>query len=136
MSDAILALRSAIQSHLAGHVGLVRLIGPGRIHDEAPRAARGIYVTHGEVEAEDWSTGSESGCEQRFSLVVWSAEGTSSRRALEAAAIIAEALDDAPLILPGHRLVNLGWRSTRLARDAATKLAAVTVRFRAVTEEL
>lgn len=136
MSGAILALRSAIQNHLTRHAGLVALIGAGRIYDEAPRAARGIYVTHGEVEAEDWSTGSESGCEQRFSLVVWSAEGTSSRRALEAAAIIAEALDEAPLSLQGHRLINLGWRSTRLARDGATKLAAVTVRFRAVTEPL
>lgn len=136
MSAAILALRSAVQAHLAGHTGLTALIGSGRIYDEAPRAVRGAYVIHGEVEADDWSTGSESGCEQRFSLVVWAAEGSSARLALEAAAIIADALDDAPLALSGHRLVNLGWRSTRLARDVATKLATVTIRFRAVTEAL
>lgn len=136
MSGAILALRGAIQSRLAGHAGLRALIGADRIYDEAPRAARGVYVTHGEVDAQDWSTGSDSGCEQQIGLVVWAAEGGSSKLALQAAAIIVEVLDGAPLALAGHRLIDLGWRSTKLSRDAATKLAAVTIRFRAVTETL
>lgn len=136
MSDAILELRSAIQARLAAYSALTALIGAGRIHDEAPRAARGVYVTHGEVDAQDWSTGSDRGCEQQVSLIVWAAEGGSSKLALQAASIIVEALDDAPLVLSEHRLVDLAWRSTRLARDAATKLAAVTIRFRAVSEAL
>lgn len=136
MSDAILALRGAIQQRLAADAALSTLIGSGRIHDEAPRAARGVYVVHGDVEARDWSTGSGSGCEQDVSLAVWAGESSSSRQALEAAALIAAALDDAALSVAGHVLVNLRWQSSRLARDARTGLAFVTIRFRAVTEPL
>lgn len=136
MSDAILALRGAIQQHLVADAALSALIGPGRIHDEAPRAARGVYVVHGDVEARDWSTGSGGGCEQDVSLVVWAGESSSSRQALEAAALIVTALDDAALPVARHALVNLRWQSSRLARDEKTGLAFVTIRFRAVTEPL
>lgn len=136
MSDAILALRAAIQQRLVVDAALSALIGPGRIHDEATRAARGVYVVHGDVEARDWSTGSGGGCEQDVSLAVWAGESSSSRQALEAATLIVAALDDAALPVAGHVLVNLRWRSSRLARDERTGLAFVTIRFRAVTEPL
>lgn len=136
MSDAILALRGAIQMHLAEDAALAVLIGPGRVHDEAPRAARGVYVVHGDVEARDWSTGSGAGCEQDVALLVWAGESSSSRQALEAAALVVSALDDVDLPLAGHVLINLRWQSSRLARDARSGLAFVTIRFRAVTEPL
>lgn len=136
MSGAILAVREAVQAHLLAQPELTALIGPGRIHDEAPRAAKGVYVVHGDADAQDWSTGSDRGCEQRFALIVWAAESTSARRALEAAAIIVAALDRAALGLSGHRLINLGWLSSVLARDGATRRATITIRFRAVTETL
>lgn len=136
MSDAILPLRAAVQAALEVDTGLIALIGPGRIHDEAPRGASGVYVVHGEVEARDWSTGTERGCEQEFGLTVWAGESGSSRLALETAARIATVLDEATPALVGHRLVNLRWRSSRLARDGATGLAFVALRFRAVTEAL
>jgi hypothetical protein len=134
MSDPILALRGAIQAHLAADAALAALIGPGRVHDEAPRAASGVYVVHGDVEARDWSTGSGGGCEQDVALLVWAGESRSSRHALEAAARIVTALDESALTLEGHALINLRWQSSRLARDARTGLAFVTIRFRAVTE--
>jgi hypothetical protein len=136
MSDAIPALRGAIQARLAADPALSALIGAGRIHDEAPRAVRGVYVVHGEVDARDWSTGSDGGCEQDIALIVWAGESSSAKQALEAAALIVKALDDAPLPLSGHRLINLKWQSSRLAREARTGLAFVTTRFRAVTETL
>ncbi len=136
MSDAILALRAAIQARLEADADLGTLIGPGRIHDEAPRAAGGVYVVHGDVEASDWSTGSDRGCEQDFGLTVWAGESSSARQALEAAALVVAALDEAPLLPVGHGLVNLRWRSSRLERDRATGLAFVAIRFRAVTEAL
>ncbi|MFN3672651.1 MAG: DUF3168 domain-containing protein [Bosea sp. (in: a-proteobacteria)] len=136
MSDAILALRAAVQTLLERDAALSNLIGPGRIYDEAPRAARGVYAVHGEVEARDWSTGSDTGCEQDVSLVVWAGDSGSVRLALEAAALIALALDEARPALSGHRLVDLRWRSSRLAREPKTGLASVTLRFRAVTERL
>lgn len=136
MSDAILPLRAAVQATLSADAGLTALIGPGRIHDEAPRGASGVYVVHADVEARDWSTGSERGCEQDFGLTVWAGESGSSRLALEAAARVAAVLDEATPAVSGHRLVNLRWRSSRLARDGATGLAFVALRFRAVTEAL
>ena len=136
MSDAILALRKAVQALLVADAALAALIGPGRIFDEAPRAARGLYVVHGEVEARDWSTGSDRGCEQEFALVVWAAQSGSSRQALEAAGLIVAALDQSELALHGHALVNLRWLSSRLARETRNGLPQVTIRFRAVTETL
>lgn len=136
MSDAILALREAVQALLAADTALAALIGPGRIFDEAPRAARGLYIVHGEVEARDWSTGSDRGCEQEFALVVWAAQSGSSRQALEAAGLIVAALDQSELALHGHVLVNLRWLSSRLARETRNGLPQVTIRFRAVTETL
>ena len=136
MSDAILALRAAVQACLIANADLTALIGPDRVSDEAPRAARGLYVVHGEVEARDWSSGSDRGCEQEFALVVWAAQSGSSRQALEAAGLIVAALDQVDLVPEGHALVNLRWLSSRLAREARNGLPQVTIRFRAVTETL
>lgn len=136
MSDATLPLRAAIQAHLASHAGLTAAIGADRVFDEAPRAANGIYVVHGDVEAQDWSTGSDAGCEQDLGLFVWAGQSSTARQALEAAAIIVGTLHDAELALDGHRLINLRWRSSRLARDARTGLGFVTIRLRAVTEAI
>jgi hypothetical protein len=86
MSDAILALRAAIQTRLAADADLTALIGAGRVHDEAPRAASGVYVVHGEVDARDWSTGSDKGCEQDVLLIghrLVNLRGQSSRLARE-----------------------------------------------------
>jgi hypothetical protein len=136
MSDATLALRAAIQAHLAAHDGLTDAIGVDRVFDEAPRAASGVYVVHGDVDAQDWSTGSDAGCEQDLALIVWAGQSSSARQALEAAAIITQALHDAELELDGHRLINLRWRASRLARDARNGLPFVTIRLRAVTEAI
>ena len=134
MSDAILALRSAVQARLAADAALTALIGADRIFDEAPRAQHGLYVVHGEVEARDWSTGTEAGCEQEFALVVWAGQSGSSRQALEAAGLIVAALDGCDLAPDGHVLVNLRWLSSRLAREPRNGLPSVTLRFRAATE--
>lgn len=136
MSDAILPLRRAIHAHLSADAGLTTLIGTGRVHDEPPRALSGLYVVHGEVTAEDWSTGSDRGCEQKLSLGVWAADSASSRKALEAAARVVASLESAALSPEGHRLINLTWLSSKLARDPKTHLPTVTLTFRAVTEAL
>lgn len=136
MSDAVLALRAAVQARLASDGPLTGLIGAERIFDEAPRAMRGLYVVHGDVEARDWSAGDGRGCEQEFALVVWAAQSGSGRQALEAAGLIVAALDEAVLALEGHRLVNLRWLSSRLGREPRAGLPSVTVRFRAATEAL
>ena len=136
MSEAILALRAAIHARLAADGPLTALIGSGRIYEQPPRAAKGVYIVHGETEARDWSTGDSGGCELDVSLAVWAAEPSSARAALDAGAAVVRALEGADLTLSGHRLVLLRWLSSRLARDRRSDLPFVTVRLRALTELL
>ena len=134
MTSPILALRQAILAAAHADSGLAALMGGAvRLHDEPPRAAEPVYAVFGDVTAEDASTASDHGHEQDLALVVWAREG-SARSALEAAERLADLLDDAPLVLAGHRLVNLRVRSLAAARDRETGLARVTLRLRAVTE--
>ncbi|MFC1456274.1 DUF3168 domain-containing protein [Microvirga arabica] len=107
--------------------------GSLRLYDEPPRGAEPLYALFGDVKAEDWSTDLDRGHAQSIDIVVWSEEG-GARTALMAADRFFAILDDAPLTLDGHRLVNL--RVTELAsgRDKDTGLARVTLRLRTVTE--
>ena len=134
MTSPVLALRQAILGAAAADTQLKTLMGGSlRLYDEPPRGAEPTYAVFGDVTAADWSTDFDRGHEQDLAIVVWSEPG-GARRALAAAERLVAILDDAPLLLDGHRLVNL--RTTELAsgRDKDTGLARVTLRLRAVTE--
>jgi hypothetical protein len=136
MMDAVIALRRAVQARLVADAELSALLGGPRIHDEPPRAAAGPYIVHGDVDARDWSTGTEEGCEQTLSLVVWAGSGGETAVALTIAARLAALLHDAPLAPAGHRLVQIRQTGLDLRRDARTGLCTATVRLRCVTERL
>lgn len=136
MSGPVLALRRAIHVRLTGDAALVALLGGPRIYEEAPRAARGLYALFGDVKAEDWSTGSDQGCEQRFEIVLWGAETASASAMLAAADRICDLLHEASLGLTGHRLVNLRHLTCAVERDARTSLPRTTLGFRCTTEKL
>ncbi len=136
MMDAVIAVRRAVQARLATDAGLAALLGGPRIHDEPPRAATGIYVVHGDVDARDWSTGDGLGCVQVIELVVWAGKGSETGAALTVAARVAAALHDAPLAVAGHRLVNLRQTGLDARRDARSGLSRITVRMRCVTEQI
>jgi len=136
MMDAVIAVRRAIQAHLLADEALLALLGGPRIHDEPPRAAAGPYIVHGDVEARDWSTGTEAGCEQRLSILVWAGRGGESAAALAIAARLAARLHDAQLEPAGHRLVQLRQTGLDLRRDGKTGLGTATVTLRCVTEQL
>ena len=134
MTSPVLALRQAILAKAEADVPLKTLMGGSlRLYDEPPRGAEPVYAVFDDVTAADWSTDSSRGHEQDLAIVVWSAPG-GARVALSAAERFAAILDDAPLPLDGHRLVNL--RTTQLAaeRDKDTALTRVTLSLRAVTE--
>jgi hypothetical protein len=134
MTSPVLALRRAILDRAGADAELIGLMGGAlRLHDEPPRAAEPVYALFGDVTAEDWSTDFDRGHEQSLSLVVWAERG-SARTALAVAERFAAVLEDAPLTLEGHRLVNL--RVTELAstRDKDTQLTRVSLSLRAVTE--
>ena len=134
MTSPILALRAAILSAAQADLELASLMGGAvRLYDEPPRAAEPVYAVFGEARARDWSTASDRGHEQDASIVVWAREG-SARSALLVAERLASLLDEAALVLDGHRLVNLRVTEMNADRDADTNLARVTLRLRAVTE--
>jgi hypothetical protein len=134
MTSPILALRRAILENAADDAELTSLMGGTlRLYDEPPRNAEPVYALFGDVTAQDWSTDTDRGHEQDLAIVVWSERGSAST-GLAAAERFAALLDDAPLSLDGHRLVNLRVTEIASGRDKDTQLARVTLHLRAVTE--
>jgi len=134
MTSPVLSLRRAIIDAASGDAELRALMGGSlRLYDEPPRGAEPGYALFGDVKAEDWSTDLDRGHAQSVDLVIWSEKG-GARTALMAADRFFAILDDAPLTLDGHRLVNLRVTELASARDKETGLARVTLSLRAVTE--
>ncbi len=133
MAGAAVALRRAIHAALAGDAALTAALGGGRVHDVPPGAPDFPYVTLGEAQVTDWSTATESGEEHRMTLAVWSRQGGHGE-AHALAHLVQQALHDAPLDLPGHRLVNLRFSSAEIRREPGGRSYRALLRFRAVTE--
>ena len=130
---AAAALRAAVHEALVANAGLVAVLGGAKIYDEPPRAAAFPYVTLGEGRIADFSTGSETGEEHQLTLHGWSREG-GHREAHVIAGALLQALDDAPLTLAGHHLVNFRFAVADVRREADGRTYHALVRFRAVTE--
>jgi hypothetical protein len=133
MSTAAAALRAAIHDALIADGALSALLGGPKVYDEPPRAAAFPYVTLGEARVSDFSTGSEPGEEHQLTLHAWSRQGGHREAHLIAGALL-QALDDAPLNLADHRLVNLRFAVADVRREADGRTYHALVRFRAMTE--
>ena len=57
---------------VSGGSDSMALLGGARIFDQAPANVAFPYITFGRTSIYDWSTGTESGTEQLFTLHVWS----------------------------------------------------------------
>jgi hypothetical protein len=132
---AAVSLRAAVHDALAANSALVATLGGPKIYDEPPKSAAFPYVTLGEARIADFSTGSESGEEHQLTLHAWSRQG-GHRQAHEIAGALLQALDDAPLTLSGHHLINLRFAVADVRREADGRTYHALVRFRAVTEPL
>jgi hypothetical protein len=135
MSTASGALRAAIHDALTADGALTALLGSAKVYDEPPRAAAFPYVTLGEARVSDFSTGSEPGEEHQITLHAWSRQGGHREAHLIAGALL-QALDDAPLSLADHRLVNLRFSVADVRREADGRTYHALVRFRAMTEPM
>ncbi len=133
MSTAAAALRAAIHDALVADAVLTNLLGGPKIYDEVPQAAAFPYVTLGEARISDWSTATDAGEEHQLTLHAWSRQG-GHREAHMIAGALLQALDDAPLTLSDHRLVNLRFALADVRREADGRTYRALVRFRAVTE--
>jgi len=134
MTSPVLALRRAILDAASTDAELRALMGGSlRLYDEPPRAAEPVYALFGDVTVEDWSTDLDRGHLQSVDLAIWSEKG-GARKGLMVADRFFAILDDAPLILDDHRLVNLRVTALSSVRDKDSGLTRVTLSLRAVTE--
>jgi len=129
------ALRAAVHDALAADSALNVLLGGPKVYDEPPRAAAFPYVTLGETRVLDWSTGTDTGEEHQLTLHAWSRQGGHREAHLITGALL-QALDDAPLTLADHRLINFRFAVADVRRDADGRTYHALIRFRAVTEPL
>ncbi len=132
-TPAAAALRAAVHDALAADAALTSALGGPKIYDEPPRAAAFPYVTLGEARIADYSTGDTSGQEHQLTLHAWSRQGGHRQAHIIAGALL-QALDDAPLTLTDHRLINLRFAVADVRREADGRTYHARVAFRAVTE--
>jgi Protein of unknown function (DUF3168) len=130
---AATALRAAVHDALTADAALNALLGGAKIYDEPPSAAAFPYVTLGETRINDYSTGDGPGEEHQLTLHAWSRQGGHAQAHLIACALL-QALDDAPLTLTDHTLVNFRFAVADVRREADGRTYHALVRFRAVTE--
>ncbi len=130
---AAAALRAAVHAALTADAALTALLGGPKIYDEPPRAAEFPYVTLGETRVNDYSTGNGPGEEHQLTVHAWSRQGGHAQAHAIAGALL-QALDDAPLTLTGHSLVNFRFAVADVRREADGRTYHALVRFRAVTE--
>ncbi len=133
--SASLALQAAIFSALTADVELTALVGAPRIFDDVPPGTPYPYITFGQTSERDWSTSTEPGSEHTVTLHVWSKE-RGRRQAHRIGMALRSALVETPLILIGHRLINLRHEFSESRRESDGETYRALVRFRAVTEPL
>ena len=127
------ALRAAVHDALRNNAALNSLLGGPRVYDELPRAAAFPYVTLGETRISNFSAGDQFAEEHQITLHAWSRQG-GHREAHLITGTLLQALDDAPLTLPGHHLVNFRFAVADVRRESDGRTYHALVRFRAVTE--
>ena len=127
------ALRAAVHDALIANASLNSLLGGPKVYDQPPRSATFPYVTLGETRISDYSAGGEPGEEHQLVLHAWSRQGGHKEAHMIAGALLS-ALDDAPLTLADHTLVNFRFAVADVRREADGRTYHALVRFRAVTE--
>ena len=125
-------LQKAIFEALSANAALVSLVGD-RILDHAPANVGFPYITFGRSTVYDWSTGTEDGAEQLFTLHAWS-KAKGKREVLAMIELARETLHDAPLDLETHRLVNIRVEFSEARYDDDLSVHHGVLRLRAVTE--
>ena len=131
MSSAV-ELQKAVFEALGGDAALAALVGT-RIFDHAPANVAFPYITFGRTSIYDWSTGTESGSEQLFTLHIWS-KAKGKKETLEIMELARARLDDAALELDDHHLVNMRLEFAEARYDDDLSVYHGLLRFRAVTE--
>lgn len=130
--DADLALQKAIYARLSSDAALAALVA-ARIYDNVPGDAGFPYMTLGEAQVSDWSTGDSEGAEHRLAFHAYSRSGGRAE-AKDILGAINGALHDAGLTPEGAQLVSLRFLDAETRREPDGTTWRGTIRFRALTE--
>ncbi|MGD9540601.1 DUF3168 domain-containing protein [Methylocystis sp.] len=133
-ASPVVALRKAVRTYLLADSGFSALLS-NKLYDEAPRGVEPPYALFADAQLRDWSADLSPGAEQFFTIGVTSTMRGLSE-ALELAQRIATLLNEAPLALQDHRLIDLRFQSMETRRGQNGRFATVNLRFRATTEYL
>ena len=135
MPSASFALQQSIYSALAADASIMAQLGGPRIFDDVPQKSEFPYLTLGQSNVRDWSTGTESGDEHLLTVHVWS-RASGRKQTHEIMGALKSALHNRALALAGHRLVNLRHEFSDARREPDGETYHGIVRLRAVTEPL
>lgn len=134
-ASPVIALRKAIRTRLLSDATLTTALSGDKVYDETPRNVDPPYVIFAESQMRDWSATLSPGAEQFLTLAaVTTSRGQSA--AVDVAQMIVNLLDEAPLALEDHALIDLRFVSMESRREQNGRFARVAMRFRATTEYL
>jgi hypothetical protein len=133
MTSPAVDLQKAIHGLLTADAALVAKLGGQKVFDATPPNQAFPYVSFGRTSIYDWSTGTESGTEQLFTIHVWS-KAKGKTETLEIMESIRQLIDAAPPELDDHALVNLQLEFAEVRFDDDISVHHGMLRFRAVME--
>jgi hypothetical protein len=133
MTSPAIELQRAIHKALRTDAVLVAALGGAKIYDTTPPNAVFPYISFGRTSMFDWSTGTEIGTEQLFTVHIWSkARGKSE--AIEIMERVLQLLSTDTLTLPSFALVNLTNEFGEARYDNDVMVHHAILRYRAVME--
>lgn len=135
MSAASYALRASLITALKASASLITLLGGEKIFDETPASTAFPYIHVGSWEVKDWSTDTDFGHEHRVTLIAYARNGGKAEVERISEEVL-HILDDMPLTLTGHRLVNIRFTTAEFKREKDGRTVQAVMRMRAVTEVL
>jgi len=133
MSAPAVDLQRSIHALLTADAGLVARLGGQKVFDATPPNAVFPYISFGRTTLYDWSTGTEIGTEQLFTIHVWS-KAKGKTETLEIMETVRQLIDAAPAALGEHVLVNLALEFAEARYDEDVSVHHGLLRFRAVIE--
>lgn len=133
MKNGASALQKALYEALKNDDELIETLGGEHVYDHVPPKTPFPYITLGETLSKDWSTSSEPGGEHFLNIQIWAREA-GRKRVLDIAGRIATRLDEAPLEVDGHRVVNFMLTEVLARNTDGFGSYLGTMRYRAVTE--
>ncbi|MEO9341127.1 DUF3168 domain-containing protein [Mesorhizobium sp. SB112] len=126
-------LQKAIFDCMETDEALIAALGGSRIFDHVPVNAQFPYISFGRTSMYDWSTSTEHGSEQFFTLHIWSKD-KGKRQALDILELAKSRLETAALEPAAHHLVNLIFDFAEVRQNEDLSLYHGLLRYRAVLE--